>query len=326
MQRNFSIRNIGRNKVAIFTVLILMAYYAANVIVSSGGNVTLGLIFRFVVYMMPFIIIIFILNTYGFSVFSDFGITNVKWTHLVLSFIVALMVYPGVIYFIGMPHPLAFFISIIIFVAFFMAVYYAISDKAFYGIIIYIVTMPFITFLFKEIGYKPEMFKIGIFSFHPSEIFLLSLFLIWLVSKIFKGNLSINHPVLLAFIFFISWNAVSIISSKDVTQSLCEWLSSFFYPALLFILLTNNIKTEKEIIILLYSLIYLAICTASFEFYFILRSKSQINVEIILGHAWNNYPVQNSLSKKLHTPTNIFLIVLGLTVLTRIQFDEVLHE
>src|SRR4030042_2801410 len=111
MRNDSSVKNIRVDKSVMAGAVTLMAYFAGDIIVANRGEITLGFIFRFAVYMVPFMLAISLLRAGDFLGSLDFRISDVRFTHIVLSFIAALLTYPIVIYFIGMPHPLALFLS-----------------------------------------------------------------------------------------------------------------------------------------------------------------------------------------------------------------------
>ncbi len=306
MRNDSSVKNIRVDKIVMAGAVTLMAYFAGDIIVANRGEITLGFIFRFAVYMVPFMLAISLLRAGDFLGSLDFRISDVRFTHIVLSFIAALLTYPIVIYFIGMPHPLALFLSLIILISVFIALYYALSGKVFHGIIIYILTQPFTTFLLWALAYNPEMFKVGVFNLHPSSVFMLSLFLIWIAGLMLKREPLIKHPALIAFLLFICWGGIAVLFSQDISKSLSTWISEYFFPILLFLLLINSVRTQKQILILLYSLIYLSIFTVFFEFYFTLGAQQQLDIEAL--HAINLFWAGRGALVLLAIPLNICLI------------------
>lgn len=261
----------------LFGALSLFAKSVGQAAISIINELTLGSIMRNFLPTFPFLcltILIFITDFNKLSLSTlRFERSSFKIKQILLIICIAISIVPLVSYAgsnVAMTNNIV--IGIIIF-AFLVSLFVSIKYDVYYGVIAFILTFPFLVFIQREFGFG-EGFTAGPIVLNPVIIFLLILFCLSSIVH-FTQKTGIGIPLyktigIYLFVFFIS-----VVTSENIENSLKRYLLDCIYPVLYFFLIANNIKTDKQIKLVIYALIVSSVLYNFFDYYFILKETDE---------------------------------------------------
>lgn len=263
--------------ILLLILLILFGRSVAEGLMSIAGGFTLGSLMRTFLPALPYLFLIIIIFMTDFTNLQlptlRLESPNIKLKQMFLILCIALSIFPLISYAgssIAMTNNLiiGFIIG-----AFFISLFASIKYGVFYGIIGFILTFPFLSFIQWELGdfFFREGFHIGSIVLTPVIIFLLVLLLVFLLKHFTEEKTWPKIPLyktigIYLFVFF-----VSVITSENFQHSLKIYLLEIIYPVLFFFLIANHVKTDREIRLTIYALTASAVLYCFFDYYFIAR-------------------------------------------------------
>jgi O-antigen ligase len=283
-----TLKNKHTKNILLFILLVLFGSSIAKGLIAIAGGFTLGSLMRTFLPALPCLFLVIVIFMTDFSSLSlptlrferpDIRIKQVFLILCIVLPIIPLVSYAGTI--ISMTINL---IIIFIIAGFLISLFVSIKYGFFYGIIGFLLTYPFLTFIQWELGNfflrDSLCFHLGPLVLNPIIIYLLVLFFVFLQKRFTKEKTWANIPLyktigIYLFVFFIS-----VITSENVEHSFKTYLLEIIYPILFFFIIINNIKTDKEIRLIIYALIVSAILFSFFDYYFLIR-RSMVDISNI---------------------------------------------
>ena len=193
----------------------------------------------------------------------------------VIPGILAISILFGIILIVLKVNSLTFFsIGIIIIGSFFFALYLSINDNAFGALIIFMLNLPFISYMEWSFRNTPiERFHIGMITLTPTILFLLSIYGLTFMSALRNRRqyYSANRMTKLV-IFFIFISFLASITSEHPSKSFEAFLLEIVFPVTLFFVIMIAVDSKKKLLLMLFALVASYLFSIIFAYYFQLRS------------------------------------------------------
>lgn len=270
----------------VFGLLVLFAYQVGTALLKTTYEFTLGSLAR---NMLPalaigvFLAFILILDTYRYKELMLTPPHRISLKQLIFCVFTVVILGFGIPWsFLSIYGLTTFMIIFVIFIAFLLSLYFAISEKGFYAILIFLIINPFISYLemwFTGLGSYSTIktsFQWGPIVFSPTTVFLLVL--LFASSLHFSKRKSFYSPkssVGKAILIFFLISLFSSLLSTNPLKSLRELNLELLFPLILFFLILKNFRTEKQIKLLVCSLIGFVVLVSLVNLYFFIRGFGQ---------------------------------------------------
>lgn len=291
----YSLSNRNIKAVIIYILISLFAYSSAEALVKIITEKTLGSIFR---HFLPTTIYLFMIVLISLSETKGFSFSNLipripskqELNLIVKRFIFILLI--GItlglftIYYLGQWGLLVGPVVVLLFISLFISCSYMMTEKKIFGLITYIVAIPFLFFIQGEWG-KMGLEKIIIseVTIPLSAIFLILISICFFIGQYkneIKGFNNEETNFIKLSILFVFIPVFSIIFSKDSFHSFIYYLMDLLLPFIFFIILMRLVKNAEDIKKLVISLVITVFLYELFALYFMYRGGSILDITIKL--------------------------------------------
>ncbi len=269
-----------------FLVLIIMGFLTARALSNIMEGATLGSIFRNMLPIFPCLLIILIISTYDIRRISFHGIAHsitpiFKWEQIKGSSLVFIILatLAGIffaiflsLFEIGLIH---MFTILALLSAFFLAFYFIFAKKSIYGVLLYLSSLPFLAFLQWE-SMKYQWFDVVVNNINISfnAIGFVVIFICFLFgnrSNVMLSKKEKNFIKLCALFVFIPLSY--ILFSRDPMHSIVYYSMDLLLPFIFFIILMISMKTEDDVMKLLFSITICITIHQLFALYFMYQKE-----------------------------------------------------
>lgn len=267
--------NYSKN-ILLFIALFFFAKSVGEGLITIAQGFTLGSLMRTFLPTLPYLFLIMVILITDFTNLSlptlRLERPNSKLKQIFLIFCIVLPIIPFVSYAGSNISMISNLVIVFIIAAFLISIFVSIKYDIFYGIIVFILAFPFLSFIQWELS---SIFSLGSFVLTPVIIFLLSLSFISLLLHFTQKKLWVEIPLyrtivgIYLIVFFIS-----VATSANFEHSLKIYLLEIIYPILFFFLIAHNVKTDKEIRFIIYALIVSAVLFGFIDYYFIMKRST----------------------------------------------------
>jgi putative inorganic carbon (HCO3(-)) transporter len=210
-----------------------------------------------------------------------FSLSDIKFKQVILVATIALLLtYPIVT--LGSNVGLTdFTIGMIIILGFFTSIYFIIVGKGSLGVIIFLLTFPFLSFFEYYYGGRYAFFgriECGPIILTPTITFLLALFMVTVITQSKEESSRIFRiPVTKASLVFFILSFISSLCSKYPILSIKYFILMWVYPFLLFIVILRNIRTDNDLRLFSHTVIAWVCLISSLGLYLYFRSMGVIS-------------------------------------------------
>ena len=268
-------------KILLYFLILLFAYSISGAVFKIMAERTLGSIFRHLMSTTPYLLLIILVSVYDVGRFSFASLVPTIPTSINLnlfmkrySWIVLLAVIIGFLSSIKLISLGLLYVLVIIFVigSLIISCYCMMSEKKLYGIVMFLVAIPFLFFIHREhrqIGF--EELKIGELTIPLSVIYLIIIFLFFLVANSSSKMMSVsrNERYFLSLFGVLALVSIfPIIFSKDPYHSFVYYSLTIIIPFIYFYIVLKSIKSINDVKIFVTALIFSIFLFQFFALYY----------------------------------------------------------
>lgn len=257
-------KNPSFKNILLFFLIILLGYSVSQALFSIMAERTLGSIFRNSLPGIFYLFLILIVNTSNITAIhlSDVfqrlpqNIINININIIFrrLLFIVPLALICGLLTFRVSDMGLLYVpLGLVIIGAYFYSCYCCLERKYLHGILIFIISQPFLSLYewdFVEFFFDNWSFRtIFWIPYSPTNIFLYSIFSIWLINHLLERRPFISSKLYFFILLFFATVLLSlVINVRPLKPDFIGFLSVSIIPGLFFFMLVHVIKGWDDIL------------------------------------------------------------------------------
>lgn len=282
----------------LFILICIFAYSVAGAMFDIMRERTLGSVFRHFLSTTPYLFLIILISLYDIKKFSfsslvpndpsDFSPKLFVRRYLMIAFLAVLVGWLFFQYAIGYSS-LYILIFLYVIAGYLLSLYALVRYKLLYGLIIFLMVQPFISFLSTYLfarSFHTDFFKYV--DPTPSIIVFLLFFSVFIIKRFIfeKVNIktALNKPIFVLFAILL----ISTILSSNFSTSLKDLLLQFIYPYMFFLLVINSVDNETDFKLLLYSFMVYIFINIFIAFYFGLKIEGDVYSKSMYEMSGNN--------------------------------------
>ncbi|MCX5815334.1 MAG: O-antigen ligase family protein [Proteobacteria bacterium] len=275
-----------------FLVVVLIGYLTAKALFNIMAEGTLGSIFRNMMPVFPCLFILLILNAFDIrrasfreisqSVFSIFIFDQKLISKRSILLLIPVMI-AGIFFTLysiefSIINMLSFFALLYVF---FLSVrYILLSEKKFYGVLIYILAIPLLSFIqWENVKYHWLDLIINDIYISYNAIGLVIIFICFLFGNRGSAMLSRKEKNFIKLCaLFVLVPLTYILLSKDPMHSIVYYCMDLLLPFIFFIILMISMKNENDVIKLLFSIVICITIHQLLALYFLFQKEGLASV------------------------------------------------
>jgi len=274
---------INVKKIILYGLIFLFAYSISGAVFSIMTERTLGSVFRNLMATTPYLVLIILFSIFDVRKFSFASLVpnihskiNLNLFLKRYSLIILLTVLIGLFSVNNLIHIASLNVTIIlaVIVSLLSAFYFFISEKPFYGIVMFLLAYPFLYFLqmnHKDLGFDTYPLIISDTRIPLSILYLLIIFFFFFISKDQKRTRYISNNtrgfVTLSVIFILIPIVSTIFAIKPFNSSI-HYIYGVLIPFMYFYILIKSLKNIKELKIFIIVLVFFVSFYELFALYY----------------------------------------------------------
>jgi len=289
---SFDIGNINIKKIFLYSLILFFAYSVSGVVFMVLAERTIGSVARGIMPTLPILFLIVLFTLYDTRRLSFTSLlpripSNISIKLIIKRLFSTLIIaIPfGLIVIKFFSQHAILYTPIIIFTlsALGLSIYYTIRGNLLNATAIFIITIPLLMFLSREIfwgsgftTYYSNVFS-GAVLMALSGHYLLIMFIFYLISKnqVETQHRIAREPIIKLTYFIIIYSLFSVLMSKDILFSFFYYLMEIIAPIVFFILLMKAISNIKDIIFLFKIMTICVFLYCFFGIYFIFLGQAE---------------------------------------------------